>query len=117
MSLSDLVVFVCVAAGGIFVIAWNLFFIFSKNAKLKRKSYRRAILFGYPILFLGMVLFMISVANAPLAILASAPIVALIGFINLKTVKFCDQCGATLYNSNWFGPMRYCSRCGAELTG
>ncbi|WP_165231781.1 hypothetical protein [Aquisphaera insulae] len=42
------------------------------------------------------------------------PAVVLISYLNIKFTKFCDKCNATLYNHNWFQPMRFCSKCGAE---
>ena len=42
------------------------------------------------------------------------PPLVLISYLNIKFTKFCDKCGATLYNY-WFAPMRFCSKCGAEL--
>jgi hypothetical protein len=43
------------------------------------------------------------------------PAVVLISYLNIKFTKFCDKCDATLYNHNWFVPMRFCSKCGANL--
>jgi hypothetical protein len=43
------------------------------------------------------------------------PAVVLISYLNIKVTKFCDNCGARLYNHTWFAPMRSCSKCGAEL--
>jgi hypothetical protein len=43
------------------------------------------------------------------------PAVVLICYLNIKFTRFCEKCGTTQYNSNWFSRMRFCSRCGAEL--
>ncbi len=116
MKGSDATIFALFVGAGVLTLAWNLFFLFSKDAPRKRKLFRAGVLFITPVFGLGVILFAIFLARAPLALLIFLPALALIAFINLKTVKFCDRCGATLYNSNWFVPMRYCSRCGAELT-
>jgi hypothetical protein len=51
-----------------------------------------------------------------LGILAiTVPAVTVISYMNIKLTKFCDKCGATLINSNWFSSMKFCSKCGAEL--
>ena len=44
------------------------------------------------------------------------PGVILIAYLNNNSVKFCEKCGAFLWNYNWFAPMSFCSRCGAELS-
>jgi hypothetical protein len=48
-------------------------------------------------------------------LLIVVPAVILICYLNIKFIKFCDKCSATLYNQNWFTPMRFCSNCGAKL--
>jgi hypothetical protein len=48
-------------------------------------------------------------------LLVVVPAVVLIGYLGIKFTIVCDKCGATLYNHDWFTPMRFCSKCGAEL--
>lgn len=55
-----------------------------------------------------------SLASAGILIVI-VPAVALTSYLSTKFTKFCDNCGATLYNHNWFTPMRFCSKCGAKL--
>jgi hypothetical protein len=43
----------------------------------------------------------------------AAPLLALATVINLRVVRFCDACGATVYNMP-FRPARLCPRCGAS---
>jgi len=43
------------------------------------------------------------------------PGVALIVYLGMKFTKFCDQCGAVIYDGNWFSPAKFCSACGADL--
>jgi hypothetical protein len=44
-----------------------------------------------------------------------APAVALITFLNLRSVKFCNTCGKTLINQIPFTAPKFCSKCGAKL--
>ena len=39
--------------------------------------------------------------------------VALIAFLNLRNIRFCPQCGATLQQG--FSRPKFCSKCGSEL--
>ena len=41
--------------------------------------------------------------------------VALLSWLNIKLTKFCDSCGATAVNSNWFQKFEFCSKCGTRL--
>jgi hypothetical protein len=44
------------------------------------------------------------------------PAVVVISYLNIKTIKFCDRCNATLsIGSNWFTPKGFCPKCGAKL--
>jgi hypothetical protein len=43
------------------------------------------------------------------------PAIAFTCYINIKFMKFCDNCGEALYSRNWFDPKRFCSKCGAPL--
>jgi len=43
------------------------------------------------------------------------PAVALITFLNLRSTRFCDGCGRTVYTQNLLKPARYCPHCGALL--
>ncbi|KQV45118.1 hypothetical protein [Massilia sp. Root335] len=45
----------------------------------------------------------------------AVPAVALITLLNLRTVRFCNSCGATLRSQNAFSKPAYCSKCGAKL--
>jgi len=87
------------------------FFTRSKDASLKRRVHIWGMI-GAGVLFAGFTLLM---SGEPWVLLFVLPAVALISFLNIRLTKFCRSCGATLYNFNWFAPMRYCSRCGARL--
>ena len=43
------------------------------------------------------------------------PMVSLFIYLNIKSIKFCDRCGATCHEFSWLSRMKFCSRCGAEL--
>lgn len=49
-------------------------------------------------------------------VLVAVPFVALISFLNIRSVRFCDSCGATVHDWTlpWRRP-RHCSRCGSPL--
>jgi len=90
-------------------IAGGIFFFFSRNADLKRRLWPPYII-GGAILFLFLVWWFLPIE----ALYAAVPLVALITFINLRTMKFCDACGATTQNLP-FRPARFCAKCGAPL--
>ena len=103
--------------GTFFIIIWitflvsGLFFWLNKNAALKRK------LFPYFVLGAGLVMVaFISLSKIPHQVLFVAiPIIVLISFLNIKSVKFCDSCGRTVHSQNPFSPAEYCQKCGAKL--
>ncbi|WP_422929217.1 hypothetical protein [Singulisphaera sp. PoT] len=76
---------------------------------------------------LGSVLFVffattLSVINRPswstLSILLFlVPACSLIAYLNLKLTRFCEGCGATVFNQNGFVPLNFCPKCGAKLVG
>ena len=87
------------------------FFLGSRNARLKRE------VFPWFVIFVG-VLFasFVVIAVGDLTVLAFVgPAVALISFLNIRGTRFCDACGATLFNHAWFNRMNFCSKCGAKL--
>jgi hypothetical protein len=51
----------------------------------------------------------------PSYLLLVAPAAALIAWMNLRMTKFCDACGASLFNRSLRLPMRFCQVCGASL--
>lgn len=102
----------------IFFAVWMLlglfsaaFFFLSKNAALKRQVWPPfVVLVG--ILFLGFVWAM----GFPLQTMyVAVPAVALTTALNLRTMQFCDACGATVLSQNPFTKPAYCSKCGAKL--
>lgn len=53
--------------------------------------------------------------DALLLIRIVVPALAVMILIGIRCTKYCDQCGATLYQRDLFVPMRYCTKCGASL--
>ena len=42
------------------------------------------------------------------------PVIALISFLNIRNIRFCSSCNATLYG-RLFTSDQFCSKCGAPL--
>jgi hypothetical protein len=100
----------------VFIIIWILlslfssgFFFFNRNAALKRKLWPWFVT-GVGVLFLGFVGFF----GGYRVLYFAGPAVALITLLNLRTVRFCDSCGRTIYKT-FLSPPKFCSQCGAEL--
>ena len=92
------------------IVSYLLFGI-SRNAALKRAIFPGFILFACALFNLFVVLL-----TGQLSILAFiAPASLFIAFLNIKLTKFCDACGATLFQHNPFTPMQFCPKCGAQL--
>ena len=87
------------------------FFYLNKNAALKRKVWPPFIS-AVGILFLGFTWAMGVPAGT---FFFAVPAVALITLLNLRTVTFCNSCGATLRSQNPFSRPAFCSKCGAKL--
>ena len=87
------------------------FFFLGRNASLKRKVWP-PLTIATAILFVGFVWAMGFPSHVFLILI---PAVAIITFLNLRSVKFCDACGRTIMNQIPFSPPRFCSKCGAKL--
>lgn len=87
----------------------SAFFFLSRNASLKRRLWPPYVI-GVAILLLVLVWWFLP--NE--ALYVAAPLVALVTFINLRVMKFCNACGATTMNFP-FRPARFCAKCGAPL--
>ena len=87
------------------------FFDLNKNARLKRRFWPPFVI-AVGILFVGFGLAM-GIPSRLLPIVVTA--VLGITLLNLRSVKFCDSCGATIMDQNPFSRARYCSKCGAGL--
>jgi hypothetical protein len=103
-----------------FVIFWILlsvasfcFFHFHRGAKLKRRI--------WPILIIGTALLFVAFSfyflGSHLEMLVLViPAVALVSFINLRKVRFCDSCGRTLYQQPIFRAASTCPCCGKPIS-
>ena len=92
------------------------FFLISRDAKLKRRLWP-ACAIGAPILMVTF--FWLMGAPNEVVLYLAVPLFALGALINLRAVKFCDACGATINNAwraAWLlPPARFCPECGASL--
>jgi hypothetical protein len=99
------------------IVGFFLFYL-RRDAALKRQWFPRFVaLVGFLFVLFATTLSVLSSRSlAGLGILVVvAPAVWLISYLNVKFTKFCDRCGTIAYQQNWFAPMNFCSRCGAEL--
>jgi len=101
--------FLIVLAAWIIAGIASAFFFMNRNASLKRRLWPPYVI-GAAILFLIFVWWFLP--NE--ALYVAAPLLALVTFINLRVVKFCNACGATTQNLP-FRPARFCAKCGAPL--
>src|SRR6266404_1892767 len=102
-----------------FMVVWAvlgissfLFFHFSRNTTLKRR------VFPPFVIIIGIIFgcFVAYMSRDHLQILfVAVPMIALISFLNIRKMRFCDACGRTLYQQPIFSRTQYCPRCGAQL--
>src|SRR5271165_5328919 len=83
----------------------------SKDAVLKRRVLIRVVV-GAGVVFTAVVYV---VSGGDLRTMALVvPAVAVISYLNLRFIHFCQVCGATLH-AGGFHKARFCSRCGSLL--
>ena len=92
------------------LVSFYIFFI-GKNAELKRKLWPPFVI-GTGVLF---ILFVYLMGFGGEAMYMMVPAVILITILNLRATKFCDSCGKTIINQNFFVKPEFCSKCGAKL--
>ena len=98
---------------GILGLSSFLFFHFNHNATLKRNVFPVfIILIG--VIFGGFVYYIMG-RQHPQVLLPLVPALIVISFLNIRTTRFCDACGKTLYRQPIFTRTQYCSHCGSEL--
>lgn len=92
-------------------IASFVVFVASKNARLKRR------LWPYFIIITALLLigFALLLGFPATMLLLMIPAVVLISYMNIRSVRFCDACGKTVFSQNPLKKPKYCSDCGAEL--
>jgi len=92
-------------------VVFSAFFYLNKDAALKRKVWPIvSIVTG--LVFVGYVLSMGTPAHV---LVIMIPFVALITLINLRVMRFCDECGRTVRTRSAFAPAKFCPHCGAPL--
>jgi hypothetical protein len=99
-------------------ISGFIVFYLRRDVAFKRKWYPRyVILAGFHfVTFVTALAVLQSRSFSGLALsVVVLPVVVLITYLNIKFTKFCDKCGATAFDHNWFTPMRFCSKCGTEF--
>ena len=93
------------------IISFVIFFL-GKNAQLKRKLWPPFVI-GAGVLFAVFVTLM----GFPLdTFYIMGPALILITYLNLTRTKFCDSCGKTIINQNFFAKPEYCTKCGEKLS-
>jgi hypothetical protein len=97
-------VFVVLAGTGSF------FFILSRNAPLKRRLWPAWMV----LVALGFLAFAWGIAGPAMPLILLVPI-ALITFLNLRNMRFCDACGRTVFNAGPFSRAKFCPACGAAI--
>lgn len=98
------VLWIALAIGGF------LFFNLEKDAAQKRLYFPRFVV-GAGALF-ALVIALIAPWPAALLFL---PFIGLISWLNIRMTRFCDACGRTLINQQWWTKMSYCPYCGKKL--
>jgi hypothetical protein len=91
--------------------AANAIFYWKGSLAAKRRWHPR-IAIAAGVLFAG---FVALVFPEPRMLVLFLPAIALICFLNLKLIKFCGSCGATIMSNMALRPARFCQRCGAPL--
>ena len=96
---------------GVLVIANAAFFRGSRNSQLKRRVVPWAMAVG-----VGLFLCYLLMKGASFGTICGfVIIVPLIMLICIRTIKFCDVCGATIRNPSLFPPTNFCPECGSPL--
>ncbi|MET7014560.1 hypothetical protein [Uliginosibacterium flavum] len=88
-----------------------LFFFLNRNAALKRRVLPLFIIVTSA-LFLGFIWFS---SKSTQVLQFMGPAVVLIAILNIRTIRFCDDCGRTIHNQNPFSSPKFCSKCGAKI--
>jgi len=92
------------------IISFSIF-VLGRDAKLKRKLWMPFVI-GVGILFVS---FGYLTGIGEQLFLVMVPAVILITYLNIKSTKFCDNCGKMIFNQNIFQIHKFCSRCGEKL--
>lgn len=107
-----------------FFVTWILLMLggmvavsLSKDAAFKRWWFPRLMIFGgiFMVSLPTTIMVLQSDFEALAALVVFVPLICLIIYLNIKSTKFCDRCGAACREFSWLSRMKFCSRCGAEL--
>jgi hypothetical protein len=90
-----------------------LFFHLNRNAALKRRIWPVYIV-SVGLVLGGLMYF--SMGRQRDVLYLGVPAIILISFLNIRTTRFCESCGKTLYSQPIFSRTQFCPHCGAELT-
>lgn len=102
----------------VLLIGSFLLFFRGRDAAFKRKWFPRFnVLVGSQFVFFATTLPVLSSrwARGLASLIVVVPMIILISHINFRFTKFCNICGATIYNLGWPSPARFCPKCGAGL--
>lgn len=92
------------------IISFAILFLVN-NAQLKRKLWSPLVM-GAGLIFIA---FTYAMGFDGPALYIMAPTVILITYLNLRSTKFCDSCGKTMINQNFWVKPEFCSKCGEKL--
>lgn len=91
--------------------ALGLFFIFGRDAAAKRRFWPLYSL-GSGAMFLWITWYVGALRNAAAILI---PAVAVITWLNIRAIKFCDECGKMFKRGLLGGGPASCPKCGTEL--
>ena len=89
----------------------GFYFLLSRNLARKQRLYKPYVI-GSGVLFL-VVLYLMGFPWFMLLI--ASPLVAIVTVVNLRSLRFCQHCGATVWSMVPFVRPRHCSACGAPV--
>jgi hypothetical protein len=99
------------------MIAGFLLFHRGNNITFKRRWFPWYVVF-VGVLFAGFALFMTAPAGndgkAP-SVFVILPVIALIGYLNIRITKFCGSCGSMVTPFGGFTRPKYCPKCGMPM--
>ncbi|MDG3006792.1 hypothetical protein [Paludisphaera mucosa] len=116
---SSFLVLACLTAVWIVLVLASFLLLYrGGDSAFKRRWFRSSVLqAGLLVYFFSLAMTILSPHG--LGVLSDliwfVPAVCLISWLDNKHTKFCDGCGATVYQHNGFSEARCCSKCGARI--
>jgi hypothetical protein len=77
-----------------------------------KRQFHRWWTIGYGVTFF--LLIAVGMGASP-SLLLFGPFIALIIYLNIRNITFCEACGKSVYNYFLVSKAEYCARCGARL--